>query len=353
MEKLRYYLGANSPTGFYGYFQQAYGPDWRVWLIKGGPGSGKSTLMKRVAEAAGGEWEYVHCSSDPKSLDAILQPEKKLMVADATAPHTMDALWPGCVEQILNLGEGFDIDALRQSADEVVRLNAENAALHKRAVHWLAAAAQAQTARQQAETATLRPAWLHDQAADWVRANFPPTDRAGSQRRRGLCAVTPDGILFYHETVTAQADRIYLLQDDRGAAAPLLLAELRDRLLENGYDLTACYCSLFPAEKLEHLLLPHQRVAFVTVNSAHPFPAGPGCIPVPLDDVYGAGAPDPERLAQQLALESGLLQQAVDCMRQARQVHDLLEQHYIHAMDFAFAEKKAAQLGEVLRAAMA
>lgn len=91
-EKIRYFLGANSPQGFYSLYDQLIDPAQAeaIYILKGGPGCGKSSLMHRVAqraEEAGEPVEYIHCSGDPSSLDAILLPSRRAAVVDGTAPH--------------------------------------------------------------------------------------------------------------------------------------------------------------------------------------------------------------------------------------------------------------------------
>ena len=90
--QVRYFLGANSPAGFYSLYDQLIDPAEAdaVFILKGGPGCGKSTLMRRVAalaQEAGEPVEYILCSGDPDSLDAILLPGKKAALVDGTAPH--------------------------------------------------------------------------------------------------------------------------------------------------------------------------------------------------------------------------------------------------------------------------
>ena len=49
----------------------------RTLIIKGGPGVGKSTLMKKAGvhyEEEGMEVHYYHCSGDPDSVDAVYVP---------------------------------------------------------------------------------------------------------------------------------------------------------------------------------------------------------------------------------------------------------------------------------------
>lgn len=87
-----FFLGANSANGFVSRFSNVYNltDGWRVYIIKGGPGTGKSSLMKKLASSAkerGFTPQLCYCSSDPVSLDAVIIPENKFMIADGTAPH--------------------------------------------------------------------------------------------------------------------------------------------------------------------------------------------------------------------------------------------------------------------------
>ena len=103
------YPGGNTPRGFYSYYNYIL-PQRKaekIYCIKGGPGSGKSTLMKKTGEyflEKGEDVDYLWCSSDPDSLDGILLPDRGVAVIDGTAPHVTDPVNPGAVDKIINLG---------------------------------------------------------------------------------------------------------------------------------------------------------------------------------------------------------------------------------------------------------
>ena len=89
---IQYFLGANSPAGFYSLYDHLLPPEQAraIYILKGGPGCGKSTLMGKIgdwAEEAGLETEYILCSGDPGSLDAVVIPALKAAVVDGTAPQ--------------------------------------------------------------------------------------------------------------------------------------------------------------------------------------------------------------------------------------------------------------------------
>ena len=81
--KVCFYLGANSPTGFYSLYDQLLEPEQAetIYILKGGPGCGKSSLMRRASV------EYIACSGDPDSLDAVVFPALNTAIVDGTAPH--------------------------------------------------------------------------------------------------------------------------------------------------------------------------------------------------------------------------------------------------------------------------
>jgi len=90
--KMQYFLGANSAQGFVSLYHELMDESRAsaIYILKGGAGCGKSTLMKKVGEEMerqGFAVEYVLCSGDPDSLDGIVIPEKAVAIVDGTAPH--------------------------------------------------------------------------------------------------------------------------------------------------------------------------------------------------------------------------------------------------------------------------
>ena len=142
-----FFLGANSGGGFHNLFPQltADKDAYDLMILKGCPGNGKSTFMRRIGEAleaAGAAVEYICCSGDPASLDAVLFPELCCGVVDGTAPHVLEPVYPLAVQRYVDLSRFCDVAAAKASSEEIVRCIAEAEMANSRAGHALMAAAQ-------------------------------------------------------------------------------------------------------------------------------------------------------------------------------------------------------------------
>ena len=137
----RYFIGANTSEGFVNYTNEIINKLSKVYIIKGGPGTGKSTLMKKISENAemkGYGCEYYYCSSDSTSLDGVVIKEASIGIIDGTSPHSIDPVYPGAVEEIVNLGQFWDESVLFERKEEIRELNDEKKKLFSKVYSYLA-----------------------------------------------------------------------------------------------------------------------------------------------------------------------------------------------------------------------
>lgn len=124
MEK-HYLASANSCDGFKNYFNNINPfSNSFTYILKGGPGTGKSTIIKRFAKnylKKGYSVEYFYCSSDPKSLDGVRIKEKNIAIVDGTAPHITEATIPEIKEKIINVGAFINPEIKKHK--KVIELN--------------------------------------------------------------------------------------------------------------------------------------------------------------------------------------------------------------------------------------
>lgn len=84
------FLGAATPEGAKDFVQDLTKDLSKRYFIKGRPGSGKSTMLKKIGDYAinrGFDIEVYHCGFDSNSIDMIIIPELSVCIFDSTAPH--------------------------------------------------------------------------------------------------------------------------------------------------------------------------------------------------------------------------------------------------------------------------
>ncbi len=339
-----YFLGANTPTGFRSMFEESYSPEdgWQVYIIKGGPGTGKSTLMRRVAALAQEQGifsERISCSSDPESLDAVILPSLRRAIYDGTAPHVLEPRLAGACERLVDLGQAWDGEALHRRREDISRLSAECSALHRQATQMLACADMfRRRLSEPADRAADRD--KISRAADRLCRRFDLDRRSsapGKVTRRLASAVTPKGIINAAKDYISSFGRVVPVYDGSCAVSGMLLSALRDRLVKHGYSLIECPCSQ-QHDRPEHLLLPEEDICFTVRSDIHGAELCAGGDQrairsgrfLPPEFTRGR---HPQRVAdrRELLRFTGL---ASGCMAQAKAVHDQLELCYRDAMDF-------------------
>ncbi len=126
-----FFAGANSENGFVSFYDSIDSDveNTAVFSIIGGPGTGKSSLIKKLcglSEKYGYTCEKYFCSSDPGSLDAIrlvsADARCKIVICDATAPHPRELSTPGATGRLIDLSAYWNCDKLIKEKEYILSL---------------------------------------------------------------------------------------------------------------------------------------------------------------------------------------------------------------------------------------
>ena len=145
-----YFGAANGFGGFRHSFDKIFSPEefTKIFVLKGGPGTGKSSFMEKFASYFHGRAviEAILCSSDSDSLDGIIleKGEKRFAILDGTSPHEMGLRIPGVKDEIINLCENWNDEILHEYEKEIIELNRKKATSYKRAYSALRVAGEAE-----------------------------------------------------------------------------------------------------------------------------------------------------------------------------------------------------------------
>jgi len=346
--KLQYFYASNTSQGFISCFDSLYEktPEMKMYILKGGPGTGKSSLMKKVvsvAERFDEDVILVPCSSDPDSLDAVIIPNKKICIADGTSPHILEPKFPGVVEEIINLGDCWDSKKLKANGREIIKLTKSNSHYHRKCMQFLAAAATLKKDNLRLSKKHLDVKKIRRFATRFASKNFDtPSGKIGREEKRFLSAVTPKGLIFCSETIEKLCNKITVIKDDTGASAAAILQELRCYALGCGHNIITSYCPVFP-DILEHIIIPELRLAVLTSNSFHNLKFEKQKT-VHSRRFICDSSDISNRTSFNLKAEKELLDSAIEQMQKAKANHDELEGFYIHAMNFDLLNSKTSEL---------
>lgn len=343
-----FFLGANSPDGFFSYYDHLIDPETanEVYIIKSAPGSGKSSFMRRVAarlESAGHSPQYIQCSSDPSSLDGILFADIGVAFVDGTAPHVIEAKYPYTAERYLHLGVFVDADRVAAIKPDIISATKAYRACYDGAYRCIRAARAidddmfrivfTENARERAAR----------RVPGIIKREVMSGNNVGTETRRFLDGITPDGVVTLSGTVYSLADRVFELEDSYGMGHFLLIA-LRDAALEAGHDVISCWDPLAPATRVKHLIIPSLKLAFATMPVDDPYRR------VRLDAYLDADVlyKNKQKLKFLRRAKNALLSDAVDDLREAKKRHDALEALYNPAVDFDGLYALADEMGDKL-----
>ena len=329
-----FFAGSNSGKGFYSLFDNIIGSDAkRVYLLKGGPGTGKSSFMRYIASAVGEQGygrELFFCSSDSGALDAVSFPKLGIALLDATAPHAIDAMLPGCRDQLIALGDFWSAKALEAKRDEIIKGGQIKQAHFAAAFRYFAAA----LAVEENIGARNREKRVKDNSVEQTReiverigpASSEHEGKTGKVRHLFASALTPEGYVSHIQSLVQDFSSVFVLQGGPGTGKGECLSTVLRHAQAAGYDVEAFHYPLDPL-KLLHMIIPNAKIAVVSETSLEA-----------MEELVGPriqfGPDESKANAGDHKLWEELLQKGFGALLEAQSSHIHIEEYYAQAMDF-------------------
>ena len=335
MSEKRYFAASNTERGFLSYFSEIFRERAeRCYIIKGGPGTGKSRLMRELAEAAeiaGYVVEYYYCSSDPDSLDGIFAKRgvDSFAVLDGTAPHSEDLVSPGCIDNIIDLGQFWNSGSLRERKREIGALVEKKKKAYPSAYRALSAYGALTRLADALVCECVDTAAIAEECAG-IAVNLKPIPRL----RTPLSAIGMKGIRSF-DTFAETARHTLYVTDVRGYGCSHLYL---DSLIRS---VGPCMTAPDPivADRYTAILTDGVAVVCSTVTEK-------GANAIDVSDFVDRSAylMRRDRAEHLRSLAFGALDEAKISFSEAGDAHMKIEEIFISAMDFAKKEAYSAEL---------
>lgn len=335
--------GGNTCNGFHSFYEYILPQNEanRIFILKGGPGVGKSTFMRRIGlemGSMGHNVEFMHCSSDNNSLDGVVITDLKIALIDGTAPHIVDPKHPGAIDEIIHLGDFWNEEGLRSNREEIILITSEISGLFARAYKYLGAGKYIYDDIEK----------IYDEATDIRAVNkgvekitarifreVDSQDKPGKERHLFLSAITPDGPKNYILNQMEYQKNVYIVKGQHGKGHKKVFSSIAESAALKGLDIMYFHCAFNP-EIIEHIVIPELHTAVTTSRKYHPVNSISPTEIINLDNYLDKSTLDKysEVLDYDTAEFDNLFSKAVEKISQAKALHDKLETYYVPNMDF-------------------
>lgn len=340
----RMFPGGNTSKGFFSYYDYIINRKdaSKIIILKGGPGTGKSSMMHKIGafmQEKGYDVEYHHCSSDSKSIDSVMIPKLKMAIVDGTAPHVIDPKYPGAVDMIINLGEYWNSKGLEENKEEIIKVIDRNGKYYKSAYKYFEAArlVQEDTIWKMEEVMDFgKLNVLADNLIKEVFKNLPVAEKTGKERHLFGSAYTPTGWTEHTDTLLRDIEKTYYIKGELGTGKTTLMKKVYKEGIQRGLDVEVFHTPLIP-EKIETVVIKDLSIALSIMDSAK----DNNYMILDLDKYINKEAYDNyERgIKENRKVYENLISIAINKLAGAKKNHDLMEAQYIPNMKYDETEK--------------
>lgn len=328
--------GANTANGSFNFFDNIITKNInRIFCLKGGPGVGKSSLMKKIANEfleKGYNIELHYCPSDPSSLDAVLIKELGVALLDGTAPHIVDPKDPGAIDEIVNLGDYWNLENLEKNKVEIVECGKDISSSFRRAYKYLKSAEPIYYDIEEKYKDCMDFGQVNLLTEHFIYDLFKNASSTGIyQKERHLfgTAITPVGHVDYADSILSGVSKIYHLSGNIGTGKTTFLKRVYDKAIKKGMEVEVYHYPLIK-DKLETIIIKDLDIGITTSKLFE------GRNTIDLDkylDQYKLAKYEEEINFDKKVFDE-LINYGISNLKKAKAKHDVIEAYYVPNMRF-------------------
>lgn len=336
-------IAANTSRGFFCYFDELINDaqNKNVCLIKGGPGCGKSTFMKKIAKSFEKEddtVEKIHCSSDPNSLDALRIDSIKTVVMDATSPHAYDLKYAGVRDRILDFTRFWDQSKLKQNKNEILKLFDDISMQYRSVYSVLKSCGILYSYTAEKATHNCNREQITQTVKKIIKQfGIMPTQNNGKIQNRFINSISCDGTGGFFDTFNSMCDEIVIIYDGYFLSG-LFMTKLFAYIKKCGYDVIAFHNPLCPEQFVDHIIIPQLRFGICTSSSIFAAQVDDAKIVKKINTRNYIDKDYVNQNKNKILFKKKIISEIIDKstadLKHIKSLHDELEEHYKKAMDF-------------------
>ncbi len=336
------YIAANTFKGFTSYFDELIRDETinHVYLIKGGPGCGKSTLMKKISdffEKQSFTVEKIYCSSDPDSLDGVKIIEKNIVIIDATSPHSYDMKYPGIKDNIIDISRFWDKNTLIKNKDNIKDLFDVISTKYKSVYSILRSAGIMYTQQIVESENNCDKQKVSEFVKKYIKQNaFIPQCTEAKINNRFLSAISCNGSALQEKTITDICKNGIILEDELNLSS-YIISKFIAYFKRSGYEMFLFHNPLCPEYKIDHIIIPKINFGIITSQ------------PIFTTEIHNEKfkiintkkfisksytSENKNKLSLRKKIIPQLISSATEELKEIKSLHDDLEKYYIKSIDY-------------------
>lgn len=337
-----YFACSNTAKGFKNFFDSNLKNLDKIYILKGGPGTGKSTLMKKIAsyvQSYSIPTEFIYCSSDSDSLDGLIIRSIKTAIVDGTSPHVIEPTAPGAIEEYINLGVAWDINALTLHKKEILFLQTEISSCYPKAYDLFSKALNVHDDWESIYINQMNFAKANELTNTLIQNLLPQEslNKKSTLFHRFFGASTCKGPINFIPQLTEGIKNQYFIKGRPGTGKSTLLKKILISAQTKGLDVEVYHCSLDP-DSLDMLLFPELSLLLFDSTAPHEyFASKPNQHTIDLYSELITPHTDELYKSELDTIKSkykAIIQEGTSHLAYAKYLHDDLEKYYIQATDF-------------------
>ncbi len=256
-------------------------------------------------------------------------------MCEATAPHIVDPKNPGAVDEIIHLGDYWDIEKMEANKDAILTSNTEVGRLFARAYKFL------ESARPIAEDIINK----NKEGMDFGKVNFETNklikeifenismkEKEGKERHLFGSAITPEGYVEFTDTIMQAIGKVYYIKGDMGTGKSTLIGKIYKQAIGMGLDVEIYHTPFIP-EKIESIVIKEINVG-ITISNMY---KNNNHKDIDLDQYLDTALIEKykEEIEYDKKIFDNLMEQGISNIKSAKKEHDAMEKYYIPNMDFS------------------
>jgi hypothetical protein len=251
-----------------------------------------------------------------------------------TTLHVVDPKNPGCVDEILHLGDYWNVQAMESNKEEILKYNKEVGRHFARAYKYLAAAREIMDDIEDKHKRAMafgKVNLLMEDLAKEIFGNMVVSPEPGKERHLFGSAYTPGGFVDYAEDLLDKVDRVYYIEGKPGTGKTTIMNRLATYALDRGLSVEFFHAPLKPM-KLDSIIIGELGIAITCSPrgkkfAAKSFDLGSFLDKEAMEEYKGY-------IQRDLKIFNILLDEVIASIATAKKVHDKLETYYIPNMNF-------------------